>query len=68
MYALEGPVTTLNDFEGVWGDPKRRESLLATFRLLERDVNLLGASPHLIVPAVVADDLGQPEQLYLRSK
>lgn len=55
VYAVEGPTTLLSKLAEVWQNEKRREGLMATLRLLERESTLLGVSPHLAVPALKID-------------
>ena len=49
---IEGPGWWLpREFEDWWGDPARRERLLAAVRAVEREPSLLGLGPHLMVVA-----------------
>lgn len=49
--AIEGPAGFIGDFPYWWGDPARRERLLAAIRAVEHEPSLLGMSPHLMVAA-----------------
>jgi ubiquinone/menaquinone biosynthesis C-methylase UbiE len=51
VVAIEGPAGMASDFEGWWGDPARRERLLAAIRAVEQEPSLLGVSPHIMLVA-----------------
>jgi SAM-dependent methyltransferase len=48
VYAVEGPGALLPDFARRWADPAARATLLEMLRVVEREPELLGASPHLL--------------------
>lgn len=48
VFNVEGPGVLVPDFEARWGDPERREAMLAAARLTEREPGLSGASSHLL--------------------
>jgi SAM-dependent methyltransferase len=49
---IEGPGWWLpREFDAWWGDPERRERLLAAVRAVEREPSVLGLGPHLMVVA-----------------
>ena len=54
VYGLEGPVWLLPDFEERWADPRRRDDLVRTARVLESEEPLLGVSAHLLAVARAA--------------
>ena len=45
---IEGPGGFVSDFAERWADEARREALLATARLVEREPEMLGAGAHLM--------------------
>ncbi len=51
LVAVEGPAWLARDFEARWNDAVRREALLAAARAVEREPEILGASPHLLAVA-----------------
>jgi ubiquinone/menaquinone biosynthesis C-methylase UbiE len=51
LLAVEGPAWLLQDFDGHWDDPTRRERLLGVVRRMEADPSVLGASAHLLAVA-----------------
>ena len=51
VYAVEGPAALMHDFERRWADPAARSVLLDVTRQVEREPELLGASPHLLAIA-----------------
>lgn len=51
LVAVEGPAWLARDFEARWNDAVRREALLSAARAVEREPEILGASPHLLAVA-----------------
>ncbi|HKC10447.1 MAG TPA: methyltransferase domain-containing protein [Vicinamibacteria bacterium] len=51
LVALEGPGAFLHDFDLLWDDPRRRDTLLRFVRAVEREPSLLGLGPHLLAVA-----------------
>jgi hypothetical protein len=51
VFAVEGPLWALPDFERRWGDAAGREAILRFLRTVEAEPSLRGASPHLLLAA-----------------
>lgn len=51
LAAVEGPGWLARDFEARWGDPARREQLLALVRKVEHEPALIGLSLHMLAVA-----------------
>ncbi|MFA9431827.1 hypothetical protein [Egicoccus sp. AB-alg2] len=51
VFSIEGPGFLVHNFEERWADPARRETLLATARLVETEPEMLAAASHLLTVA-----------------
>lgn len=51
LVGVEGFAAWLPDAEENWGDPKRREVIIESARLIESEPSLLGLGPHLLLVA-----------------